>query len=411
MTKFRGRRLAAPAFLRHGSLSEHFEAFAEALRAEGYAALTIRGYSDSIAHFAEWARRSGLAVSELSDDAVARFARHWCRCPGSRRWDRVSARYARRAGRFVRFLQQQGVLPPGPALVRPSLPGFRDWLVLHRGAAPRTVERYEGLLLRLPLPSVDHVACWTAADVRQFVLQQAHRHDGAQTRCIVTALRAYLRFLVSTGQCTPGIDHAVPTIPQWRLSALPRYLPPGDVERLIASCDPNTAVGLRDRAMLLLLARLGLRGGDLVTLRLRDIDWSRAAVAVCGKGRREVRLPLPQDAGNAILAYLKKGRPRVPIEQVFLCVGAPHRPLQNSGAVSSVVAAALKRAGIANPPSRGANLLRHSAATTLLRAGATLDMVSSVLRHRSLDMTAHYAKVDTAMLAAIAQPWPEGAPC
>jgi site-specific recombinase XerD len=227
----------------------------------------------------------------------------------------------------------------------------------------------------------------------------------------VTALRAYLRFLASQGHCQTGLDRAIPTIPQWRLSALPRYLPADEIERVVAACDITTPVGVRDRAVLLLLARLGLRAGDIVKLRLTDIDWHAATLKVCGKGRRQVRLPLPQDAGDAVLAYLKHKRPRVAIDRVFLCLRAPHRSFRSSGTVSNIVSAALHRAGIAQPPSRGANLLRHSAATALLRAGASLDAVSSLLRHRSLDMTAYYAKVDVAMLTSVAQPWPEGVPC
>lgn len=228
---------------------------------------------------------------------------------------------------------------------------------------------------------------------------------------MANSLRAYLRFLASRGHCTPGLDHAVPTVPQWRLSALPRYLAPKEVERVIEACDLSTPVGLRDRAVLLLLSRLGLRAGDIRTLRLDDINWREGTLRVAGKGRRPVRLPLPQDAGDALLRYLRQGRPRAPFDQVFLCINAPIRPLQPPASVSNIVRLALRRAGIANPPSKGANLLRHSAATSMLRAGATLDAISSLLRHRSSDTTAHYAKVDVTMLQQVVQPWPEGASC
>ena len=180
---------------------------------------------------------------------------------------------------------------------------------------------------------------------------------------------------------------------------------------MIASCDEDLRGGLRNRAVLLLLARLGLRAGDIVNLRLEDIDWDEGTLRVLGKGRREVRLPLPQDAGDALLIYLEQARPPVTIDRVFLCLCAPYRAFTSSVVVSNIVRSALARAGISNPPSRGTNLLRHSAATSMLRAGATLDAVSTVLRHRSLDTTTHYAKVDIAMLKPIAQPWPGGAPC
>jgi site-specific recombinase XerD len=173
----------------------------------------------------------------------------------------------------------------------------------------------------------------------------------------------------------------------------------------------SSPVGLRDRAILLLLSRLGLRAGDIRRLLLDDINWPEGTLRVAGKGRREVRLPLPQDAGDAVLAYLKRARPRAAYDQVFLCVNAPIRPLQPPASVSNIVRLAVRRAGIAKPPSTGANLLRHSAATSMLRAGATLDAVSALLRHRSTDTTAHYAKVDLATLQTVVQPWPEGAQC
>ena len=195
------------------------------------------------------------------------------------------------------------------------------------------------------------------------------------------------------------------------LSTLPRYLPPQDVEKLIASCDRDKPCGIRDRAILLLLVRLGLRAGDILDLTLNDIDWVAGTLRVQGKGRREIRLPLPQDAGYALIAYLENGRPRMTDAQVFLRAVAPHRPFAVSSSVSSLVRLALRRAGIKDAPTRGANLLRHSAATSLLRAGATLDTVGTVLRHRSANTTAHYAKVDVTMLGQIAQPWPGSSSC
>jgi site-specific recombinase XerD len=227
----------------------------------------------------------------------------------------------------------------------------------------------------------------------------------------VTALRSYLRYLITQGQCLPSLDQAVPSVAHWKNSNLPKFLPAAKVETLINSCDTTTATGIRDRAILLLLARLGLRAGDIMALRIDDINWQHGSLRVCGKGRREANLPLPQEVGDALLKYLTDTRPDVPIAQVFLCSWAPHRPFADSHTVSSIVSRALARAGINDAPSRGAHLLRHSAATTLLRAGTPLAAIGAVLRHRSIDTTAQYAKVDVPSLERIAQPWPGGTSC
>jgi integrase len=179
------------------------------------------------------------------------------------------------------------------------------------------------------------------------------------------------------------------------------------VERVIAACDLGKPSGIRDRAVLLFLARLGLRAGDIVGMNLDDLDWTFATVRVRAKSRTDVRLPLPQDVGDAILEYLMRARPSTTIGRVFLCTNAPIRPLPTTATVSDIVRLALHRAGIRNPPSTGAHLLRHSAATAMLRAGASLDVIATVLRHASTDMTAHYAKVDLDLLRTVAQPWPE----
>lgn len=168
---------------------------------------------------------------------------------------------------------------------------------------------------------------------------------------------------------------------------------------------------MRDRAIILLLARLGLRAGDIVNMGIDDINWSDGTLTVWGKGKKESRLPLPQDAGDAILVYLDTVRPHVALKSLFLCLNAPYRSLGSSSTVSNIARAALTRSGIANLPSFGAHLLRHSAATSLLQTGATLETVSALLRHSSLDMTVYYAKVDIPNLLKITQAWPEGISC
>jgi len=231
----------------------------------------------------------------------------------------------------------------------------------------------------------------------------ALRHGASHTKLGLTALRSFLRFLGATGRCVPGRDHALPAYTSQNRSSIPRFLASEDVDRTIASCLTDGA-GLRDRAIILLLARLGLRGGDIVRLRLSEIDWSNGRITVCGKGRRHEFLPLPQEVGTAILDYLKQNRPNCRAAEVFVTVMPPFRKLSYQ-AVSGVVRRALVRAGV-NSPVCGAHVLRHSAATTMLQQGVSLASIGSVLRHRSPRTTTHYAKVDITLLATIAQPWP-----
>jgi integrase/recombinase XerD len=402
------------AFLQPGFLSSHRKSFLFDLETRGYTKLTMRNYAESVAHFAEWARMRHLTIEDLGVAVLTQFAKHRCRCPGGRKQRSVSRKYVNRVRRFVSYLETQELIASVPIVSEtrvsdPLVEEFVQWLRDHRGIGPVTVRHYIEQLGKMPSWLICAQAKQiNAASVRAWVLKRTAGLSASGIRCMTIALRMYLRFLGSTGRCTAGLEGAIPLIPQWRLSALPRYLPPEQVEQLIASCDTATLLGSRDRAVLLLLARLGLRAGDVAHLRLDDIDWRAARIKVCGKAHREIWWPLPQDAGDAVLGYLK--RRTVALDQVFLCVQAPYRPV-SSGVVSSIVNHALTNAGIKDPPSRGACLLRHSAATSMLRGGATLDAVSAMLRHRSLNMTVHYAKVDLPMLERIVQPWPEGASC
>jgi len=398
------------------STEPYLDNFVAELVASGYARLSIDNYAMSIAHFGDWLRRSGMSIDDIDERVIARFAVHRCRCFGIRTKRRLSARYLKRVRRFICRLGALGLVKWTATAQRqespiPYLIEFRHWIHRHRGLASHTIDRYEYQLNQLlPILGPD-TSRYDAAQIRQVICTEARRHSASTAKSLANSLRSYLRFLASQGHCAPALDHAVPTVPLWRLSALPRYLRPEEVERVIESCDSCSPVGIRDRAVLLLLSRLGLRAGDIRTLRLDDINWHEGTLRVSGKGRRQIRLPLPQDAGDALLTYLRRARPRVDLDQVFLCINAPVRSLQPPASVSNIVGLALRRAGINNPPSKGANLLRHSAATSMLRAGATLDAIGSVLRHRSADTTAHYAKVDVGMLQLVVQQWPEGVSC
>jgi site-specific recombinase XerD len=197
----------------------------------------------------------------------------------------------------------------------------------------------------------------------------------------------------------------------WRLASLPKYLPPEDVERIIESCDTSSPVGKRNRAILLLLARLALRAGDIVQMRLQDVDWKDAWIQVSGKSLRQTRLPLTREVGQAIATYLQEGRPAGHSDTLFLRSRAPFRALATHAAVSALVARAMDRAEITRPSRGAAHLLRHSIATEMLRHGASLQEISDLLRHRNIETTQIYAKVDVEALRQIAQPWSEVPSC
>ena len=202
---------------------------------------------------------------------------------------------------------------------------------------------------------------------------------------------------------------ALPPVVRPRRDNAPRGLAPADVNRLLASCDTATAIGRRDLAVLLLLARLGLRAGEVRSLTFDRIDWRRGSLSITGKRRRETRMPLPQDVGDAILAWLEDGRPPLDDQHVFLCTRPPWRPFAGAHVVAQTVARALDRAGLKDTPSRGAHLLRHSLASGLVEDGATLETVATLLRHKSIETTSLYAKADPKRLREIAQSWPGGA--
>jgi site-specific recombinase XerD len=274
-----------------GCVQFYLEDFATELIASGYAVMSARDYVRSAAHLGRWMDAGGIDLDQLTDEITARFARHQCECSGgSRHGQRPSQRYVARVERFVSHLRSRGVVSAGteerPRAVPAPLVGFRAWMMRHRGAAKRTIDDYEDRIERM-LPALgSDPACYDAGLVRQVLLHEARDRSCSYAKSFVTALRAFLRFLAAQGRCRPHLDRAVPTIREWKLSALPRYLEADDVERVIASCDLSKPHGVRDRAVLLLLARLGLRAGDIVAMRLDDLDWEAGTVRVRGKGHK-----------------------------------------------------------------------------------------------------------------------------
>lgn len=398
--------------LRAGPAADHIDGFADWLHRHGYRPVTIDTTLRSLAGWTDWMREGGFTAHGL----LAGFQSCRAELEARRR-----VRYSRgpnknslaAAALFIRFLREQGALPPpaarsSPTDVWPVIGAFRSWMRRHRGLTETSLDVYQAILVELLAACGSDPHLYTAEVLRNFVLERARRHGLARAKTVVVAVRALLRFLGATGQCPPGMQHAIPGFASWQLTTVPRFLVAEDVERVIASC-PADANGLRDEAVLLLLARLGLRAGEVARLKFADVDWTHGQITVSGKGRRQERLPLPQEVGAALLRYLRRGRPPLQATEVFTSVVAPRRPLTRA-AVTHIVRAALRRAGI-TAPINGAHVLRHSAATAMLRHGASLAGIGAVLRHRSPRTTAHYAKVDFGLLSEIAQPWPAVPSC
>ena len=407
-------RVTYPVTRLRGALAGRFvDGFAQHLEEAGFKPATIREYLRVVHHLSAWTEGRGDSLENLDDGSMEAFGRHLrrgCRCVTGKKV-RKNGRAVARARVFLTYLRALGVVESArvdsrrPA-ERPLLDSFRRFVFEHRGLAESTTTMYLRIIAKFLDMTDGDVSRVNAGEIRAFVLDYKHR----QLKNVAAALRAFLRYLIAEGRCPAALQGAIPKVASWRLATLPRYLPASDVERIIAACDPSTPTGYRDRAIVLLLARLGLRAGDVVGLGLSDIDWQDASLLVSGKGRREVRLPLPQEVGDAILAYLEHGRPPVDVTQVFLRTPAPVRPFADSSVVSGIVARAIRRAGV-TARFRGAHVLRHSAATQMLRQGASLDQIGAVLRHASIESTAHYAKVDVALLRMVAQPWPEVTSC
>jgi site-specific recombinase XerD len=395
--------------LRHGPSAPFLDGFSRSLYEDGYSWLTARAYLRAAHHLGHFLQSEDIAIVALQSDTMAVFRRHLkhCRCPKPR--GRKTEDTVRGAKCFLRYLWNAGTVPrpkqqPWPLLVQ----GFRDWLKIHRGASETTLSRYSAAAVELLSELGGDPGQYDAGRLRAFLLERARRRGVGGTKAISSALRMFLRYLASQGKCRAGLDAAIPTIAGWRLASLPRCLSIDEVEQLLSACDLSSPTGLRDRAVILLLARLGLRASDVAALCFADIDWEDGSVLVKGKSRREVRLPLPQEVGDAILAYFEH-RPRVQDEHVFLRCIAPFRGLPGSG-VSQIVRRNMRRAGI-TAASYGSHILRYTAATGMLRRGVSLFAIGSVLRHRSADMSAYYAKVDMELLKQVVQPWPEVLSC
>jgi site-specific recombinase XerD len=377
----------------------HVEDFKNWLRAGGYKETTIEELVRLLACWTDWAGTGGFTV----DTVLEAFEASRIAFTGTR-----NGRAVLNAGAlFIRHLQGRGIVMrvegrlPQKKEEWPILDAFRAWMRSHRGIADSSLDTYETIIVDLLRALGDDAHAYTPQALRAFVLDRARPHGLARAKSVAVAARAFLRFLVATGRCPAGREYAVPGFASWRLTSVPGFLSPEEIKRVIAACAGERR--LRDRAVVLLLARLGLRASEAANLEFRHIDWKNGRLAVSGKSRRAEWLPLTQEVGDALIAYIERGRPRLETPRVFITDRPPIRPITRS-AVKGIVRRALIRAGVESTH-QGAHILRHSAATQMLRHGVSLAGVGAVLRHRDPTMTMHYAKVDFALLSEIAQPW------
>ena len=395
-------------WLRAGPLAPDLDRFAARLAAEGYSHPSARDKLRLLRNLSTWLEREGHGIETLDEQRFDVFLR--TRAPRSRR--RGEAATGRQ---MLSHLRREGRIPPAPAdadgdgPIRGIERIYQEFLVNERGLSPATVVNYLGVVHDFLTERFGKGAValerLVARDANQFILRRAQDLSRSRAKLVATALRSFLRHLFQRGDIAVDLASAIPPVMNWRLSGLPKSLAPGKVETLLECCDRCTVVGRRDHAILLLLARLGLRAGEIVAVTLDDLDWDKGLVTVSGKGPRRELLPLPQEVGDALVAYLKDGRPRCRTRRLFVRIQAPHRGFGSSVAVCNVVRRALVRAGI-DVPFKGAHLLRHSLACGMLRNGASLEEIGQILRHRHPETTQIYAKLDLGALLTLAPAWP-----
>jgi site-specific recombinase XerD len=390
-----------------GQLGPQVEGYRAWLAHRGYTPQTVRNMLADLGQLGLWMSREGLMPAKLDEDAMVAFlaARH---AAGRRR-----ALGPRAMIPLLSYLREAGVTPaakPPQTPLGALLGEYRMWLARERGLAAATVLRYESTARRFLQQQA--MACGVlkpaglaGADVNAFLLRECGRVSAGSAKGRVAELRAILRFLHVRGFTPLRLGTAVPPVGGWRLAALPPTMTTADVQVLLDSCDRSTDVGVRDFAIMTLVARLGLRSIEVARLELRDVDWRAGELVVRGKARRQDRLPLPADVGGALVAYLARGRTPAGARRLFLTCRAPRGPIR-ADLVGDVVERACLRAGL---PRAGPHRLRHALAAELLRRGAGLVAISQVLRHQDLATTALYAKVDLNALRHVAQPWPGAA--
>ncbi len=389
-----------------GPLAAYIGPFAKWASEQGYAFCSLRR------QFSRWLGQKGVRLHAVSSEHAVQYLRYRARRIQIHKGDTAALRY------LIQFLRGAGVTPAEKMAEPPSNPveqcarEFERYLRQERLLAEATIINYmphiRGFLNHRFGDGTVKLPRWCAGDVVGFVQRQAPRLHPKRSKLMTTALRSFLQYTRYSGEVTADLAAAVPVVPNWSRTTLPRGITTEQVRQLLASVNRGTAVGRRDYAILLLLARLGLRSSEVALLDLDDIDWNVGQLSVRGKRGQRTELPLLPEVGKAIAAYLRRGRPESENRRLFLRAKAPLRGFQGASGVGSVVRHSLKRAKV-NAPTYGAHQFRHGLATEMLRQGASLGEIGELLRHRHPQTTTIYAKVDIDALRTLALPWPGGA--
>lgn len=404
-----GRGVPRPRIKVDGPLAPYAAGWRAELAARGYARGAAAGQMRLMEHLSRYLEERGLAVADLTGQVAGGFL------AGRRAGAHPGPASSRALGPLLGYLRGIGAAPE-PAGQAASTPGevlleaYRTYLAGERGLAPPSVRSYVGTARAFlsGLPADVPGAGWadlSAGQVASFVVHATRGRSASSAKVTVTGLRSLLRYLHVAGLVATPLAQAVPSAAGWKLSSLPRALDPATVASLLAACDRRTVTGRRDYAVLMLLARLGLRGCEVAALELDDIDWRAGELVIRGKGNRLERMPLPADVGDALAAYVTGGRPRCSCRRLFIRAAAPREGLSPSLA-RNVVGGAAARAGLGRI---GAHRLRHTLASEMLRRGVPLAEIGQVLRHRDPLTTAIYAKADQGALRELARTWPGGA--
>jgi len=394
--------------LHAGPLSVHIEAYVALLQDQGYARQSARVHLQVLADFSRWLQRRELGVGDIDASTLQRYLR--CR---SRFVDRHRGASSA-LDKLLGMLRDRGIANhvAAPVAIDPverAKEDFKRYLLQERGLSASIVLVYLPVVHQFLRERFGRgpirLSELRATDLTGFVQRHVYEHSPRTAQHMVAALRSFLRHLRLRGEITTDLAACVPTVANWSYSTLPKFLQPGQVQQVLARCERHTSVGRRNYAILLLLARLGLRAGEVVAMTLDDIDWKEGRLTVRGKGGQWADMPLPATVGKAIAAYLQLGRPRCASRRLFIREHAPRLGIANSSTISTLVKRALAQAGVESAHT-GAHVFRHSLATEMLQHGASLGEIGQLLRHQRPDTTQIYAKVDLSALRQLALPWP-----